>query len=258
MIDYVIHEDGMLIIGLNVNNNYLEVEIKDDTINFIDGYAVIEFKIDKLCFVSGIIDNNYNVIAPFTISEDELKTITLFKNKKAIYETIDKGGKQKFLLIDLSSTKNTMIGKRRVSLLNVLMEFDGYDDLNDEMAMILKDNKYVILNVSKNTINSLKFDDVLEVKNGDGSIDMYGLVIACYNCFSKDQDTYYIDEEFMPTYNLYFKISRDGKINNPIYFKDNEIWIPEEKMQDLDYIASIINDNFICPRKEDSICKVLQ
>ncbi len=254
---HVTHKNGALIIFLDVDNNYIEVEIKDENINFIDGYAAIKFKIEEIGYVSGIIDSNYKIVKPLDVSKDDLKSITIFKNKKAICETKD-NGKQKFYLADLENTTDIWVGKTKFQLLNVIMKFDGYDDLSDEKAIVIIDNKYAILDVSNVKLSNIKFDKILEVDEKDGEIKTFGVVNVGFTYSNSNEDVYYMDGEYMPSYDLYFKILPDGTVTNPIYVNDIELWIPEEKLDDLDYIASVVNDNFINPKKERTICKVLQ
>lgn len=257
MIEYIVHKDGVVVMFLIVDNLFLELEMSDQDINFIDGYAVIEFEIEGLCYVSGIINSNYKIVTPFNVSKDDLKSITLFKNKKAIYETTDEKGNQTFLLIDLEKTlKQT--GENTKPKLNVMTKFDGYDDLSDEKAIVIIDNKYAILDVSNVKLSNIKFDKILEVDEKDGEIKTFGVVNVGFTYSNSNEDVYYMDGEYASSYDLYFKILPDGTVTNPIYVNDIELWIPEEKLDDLDYIASMVNDTFINPKKERAICKVLQ
>ncbi len=257
MIEYIVHKDGGVVMFLIMDNLFLELKMSDQDINFIDGYAVIEFEVEGLCYVSGIIDSNYKIVTPFNVSKDDLKSITLFKNKKAIYETTDEKGDQTFLLIDLEKPLN-QTGENTKPKLNVMMKFDGYDDLSDEMAIVLIDNEYMVLDVSNVKLSNIKFDDILESKNKDGNIQTIGVKNVGYTYQSLDSDVYYMDKDYMPSYNLFFHLSSNGTIINPIYFNNIELWIQEEKLDDLDYIASVVNDNFINQKKEKAICKVLQ
>lgn len=256
MVNKIMHEDNKLIIYITLENNVLKLNIKDEDLKFIDGYALVCLELEHKYFIRGVINQAYEAVIPFSFSKKNTNSITLFKNKKVIYESISKNKTKKFYLIDIPNTLFSTSKDNKVPI-NPVMEFDGYDVLNSEKAIVLIKDKLSVLDVKSGQLSKMKFDKIVYKKDQNGKIKRIGVIFIPCSLGILGEDVYLNSEDFVYIM-VNCHLSSYGQIINPVYVDGAEIWFSNDVLEDYEKLCDAVFKTFYDKNKDVVKCKIIQ
>ena len=188
------------------------VPIDEKDLDFKDGYCSVYFDIYGFLY-SGVIDENFQCVIPFvyTNKEEEFCVTTIFKNHKAIYGIKN----EEFYLIDLEQVEFQKENDRLVPM-NYIMKFDGYNDLDDEKAILYRNGTYCLYNIAQVEKLSIDFEYMEIVENG-----FYGWLV-------------FIPGKQQKGISVCCVLNENGKIQNPVHLGPFEVSYHKEILEDKD------------------------
>lgn len=209
MIEFTINHQGKIV----------NIPIKEEDLDFKDGYFSVYFNIYGF-YYSGVIDENFKIVIPFvyTNNEQEFSVTTIFKNHKAIYGVKN----EEFYLIDLKQVQFQKQNKYLVPI-NYIMKFDAYDDIDDEKAILMNKGKYFLYNVAKEEKLSIDFDYMLHDKDS-----LKGNLLL-------------VPEMNAPELLLDCKLNKEGQIQNPLHLGNVSIWLNNNLLQKKDTVLEEVS-----------------
>lgn len=200
----------------------IKVIINEENIINIDGfipvYSVNELDDDKYEVITGVIDEQFNLIVPFrstvaTETEIEefnlLNDVNVFKGGKAIYRV----GENRFFLINLKEVKFRKEHNDYVPT-NFEHAFIAYCALGDGKIIMYHNSSAYLYDVYNDNILSIRYDFIKESDEEDS--------FEAYYMYDKNK---YVNP--LP---ICFKMDFDGNVLNEVLINNELIVIVPEKI----------------------------